>query len=82
MLLGLPDLLASFSYDVVHLTQQWARAIYEDYPTGSQLDEIRYRTSHYGRIALVRWNGASRNSVSSSARIQSVRSSQPGSRVV
>lgn len=34
------------------MTQRWARAIYEDFPT---LDGIRYRAAHQGGIAVALW---------------------------
>lgn len=40
------------------LTRQWARAIYEDDPTGRHVDGIRYRTGYDGGIALALWDCA------------------------
>jgi hypothetical protein len=37
------------------LTQEWARAIFEDDPTGSPLDGIRYRSAFNGGEALALW---------------------------
>jgi hypothetical protein len=37
------------------LTQRWARAIYEDYPS---LAGIRYRAAHQGGVALAVWDRA------------------------
>ncbi len=38
------------------LTQQWARAIYEDDPTGAHVDGLRYRSAYNGGIALALWD--------------------------
>lgn len=46
------------------LTQAWARAIYEDEPTGKHLDGIRYRSAYNGGNALALWDIASRLAVS------------------
>ena len=42
------------------LTQQWARAIYEDHPLGSPAAGIRYRSAYNGGIALALWDTTSR----------------------
>ena len=38
------------------LTQHWARAIYEDRPTGQALDGIRYRSAYNGGESLALWD--------------------------
>lgn len=38
------------------VTQEWARAVYEDDPLGAHLDGIRYRTAYEGGLALVLWD--------------------------
>ena len=38
------------------VTQEWARAVYEDDPLGAHLDGIRYRTAYDGGVALVLWD--------------------------
>ncbi len=38
------------------LTQQWARAIYEDQPTGLPLAGIRYRSAYNGGESLALWD--------------------------
>lgn len=40
------------------LTQQWARAIYEDDPTGRHVDGVRYRSAYDGGLALALWDSA------------------------
>jgi hypothetical protein len=40
------------------LTQEWARAIYEDNPTGSHIDGIRYQSGYNGGVALALWDSA------------------------
>lgn len=40
------------------LTQQWARAIYEDNPLGVQADGIRYKSGYNGGNAHVIWDAA------------------------
>jgi hypothetical protein len=40
------------------LTQEWARAIYEDNPTGFHVDGIRYRSAYNGGVALALWDSA------------------------
>ena len=42
------------------LTQEWARAIYEDHPLGAPAAGIRYRSAHNGGIALALWDTAGR----------------------
>lgn len=42
------------------LTQQWARAIYEDNPAGLRVDGIRCRSGYEGGVALALWNTAGR----------------------
>jgi hypothetical protein len=42
------------------LTQQWARAIYEDQPTQRKVSGIRYRSAYNGGLALALWNSAGR----------------------
>jgi len=37
------------------LTQAWARAVYEDDPTGSHVDGVRYRSAYNGGLALALW---------------------------
>ncbi|QZS52687.1 RES domain-containing protein [Rhodococcus opacus] len=38
------------------LTQQWARAIYEDQPAATKVDGIRYRTAYRDNYSLVLWD--------------------------
>lgn len=38
------------------LTQQWARAIYEDQPAATKVDGIRYRTAYNDNHALALWD--------------------------
>ena len=38
------------------LTQRWARAIYEDNPTGFHVDGIRYRSAYNSGLALALWD--------------------------
>lgn len=38
------------------LTQQWARAIYEDQPAATKVDGIRYRTAYNDDHALALWD--------------------------
>ena len=38
------------------LTQQWARAIYEDHPLGAPAAGIRYRSAYNAGIALALWD--------------------------
>ena len=38
------------------LTQQWARAIYEDHPLGTPAAGIRYRSAYNGGVALALWD--------------------------
>jgi hypothetical protein len=40
------------------LTQEWARAIYEDQPASTKVAGIRYRTAYNGGIALAVWDAA------------------------
>jgi hypothetical protein len=60
------------------LTQQWARAIYEDDPTGVHVDGIRYRSAYNGGIALALWDSyGSVGVVSSAGRPQDVALREP-----
>lgn len=45
------------------LTQAWARAVYEDDPTGSHLDGIRYRSAYNSGISLALWDSQDRLAV-------------------
>lgn len=45
------------------VTQAWARAIYEDNPTGARVDGIRYRSAYNGGSALALWDCANEISV-------------------
>ncbi|BBZ51173.1 hypothetical protein MHEI_28900 [Mycobacterium heidelbergense] len=38
------------------LTQQWARAIYEDHPAGPEITGIHYRSGYNGGEALALWD--------------------------
>jgi RES domain len=38
------------------LTQEWARAIYEDQPAGSEIVGIHYRSAHNGGSSLALWD--------------------------
>ena len=38
------------------LTQAWARAVYEDDPTGRHVDGIRYRSAYNDGLALALWD--------------------------
>jgi RES domain len=38
------------------LTQQWARAIYEDQPAWRRVTGIRYRSAYNGGISLALWD--------------------------
>lgn len=38
------------------LTQEWARAIYEDDPTGQHVDGVRYRSAYNGGRAIAAWD--------------------------
>jgi len=38
------------------LTQAWARAVYEDDPTGQHVDGIRYRSAYNSGLALALWD--------------------------
>ena len=38
------------------LTQAWARAVYEDDPTGQHVDGIRYRSAYNNGLALALWD--------------------------
>lgn len=38
------------------LTQQWARAIYEDRPAGSSVRGVRYRSAYNDGISLALWD--------------------------
>lgn len=38
------------------LTQDWARAIYEDRPTGGPVDGVRYRSAYRAGTALALWD--------------------------
>ncbi len=40
------------------LTQAWARAVYEDAPTGRHVDGIRYRSAYNAGLALALWDSA------------------------
>lgn len=40
------------------LTQEWARAVYEDHPLGAPATGIRYRSAYNGGIALALWDTA------------------------
>jgi len=40
------------------LTQDWARAIYEDDPTGGHVDGIRYTSGYNGGRSLALWDSA------------------------
>lgn len=40
------------------LTQEWARAIYEDQPASYKVTGIRYRSAYNGGISLVLWDSA------------------------
>ena len=40
------------------LTQQWARAIYEDDPTGAHVSGVRYSSAYNGGVALALWDSA------------------------
>jgi hypothetical protein len=42
------------------LTQEWARAIFEDQPTGTPLDGILYRSAYHHGLAGALWNCDSR----------------------
>jgi len=45
------------------LTQEWARAIYEDNPTGSHVDGVRYTSAYNGGRSLALWDIAARVAV-------------------
>lgn len=45
------------------LTQQWARALYEDDPTGRHVDGVRYRSAYNGGLALALWDSAGKVAV-------------------
>jgi len=49
------------------LTQQWARAIYEDDPTGRHVDGVRYRSAYNGGLALALWDTLGKVAVVSDA---------------
>jgi len=38
------------------LTQAWARAVYQDDPTGRHVDGIRYRSAYNSGLALALWD--------------------------
>lgn len=40
------------------LTQAWARAIYDDNPTGNHVDGLRYRSAYNHGLALALWDSA------------------------
>jgi len=42
------------------LTQAWARAVYEDDPTGGHVDGIRYRSAYNSGLALALWDSSGR----------------------
>jgi RES domain len=42
------------------LTQEWARAVYEDHPLGAPAAGIRYRSAYNGGIALALWDTTGR----------------------
>ncbi len=42
------------------LTQAWARAVYEDDPTGQHVDGIRYRSAYNSGLALALWDSEQR----------------------
>jgi hypothetical protein len=42
------------------LTQQWARAIYEDQPAWRRVTGIRYRSAYNGGISLALWDSGGR----------------------
>jgi hypothetical protein len=42
------------------LTQEWARAIYEDHPLGAPAGGIRYRSAYNAGIALALWDTTGR----------------------
>ncbi|WP_218566808.1 RES family NAD+ phosphorylase [Vallicoccus soli] len=49
------------------LTQQWARAIYEDQPTGAPVNGVRYRSGYEGGEALALWDSAGAVAVATDA---------------
>ncbi len=55
MAIGALPALASGAYPR-QLTQTWARAIYDDNPTGSHVDGIRYRSAYNDGLALALWD--------------------------
>ncbi|NLE79449.1 MAG: RES family NAD+ phosphorylase, partial [Rhodococcus sp.] len=55
MAIGALPALASGSEDR-ELTQQWARAIYEDQPAAEKVEGIHYRSAYRGDRALALWD--------------------------
>jgi len=66
MAIGALPSLADGAYSR-QLTQSWARAVYEDDPTGRHLDGIRYRSAYNGGLALALWDSAATVRVGSDA---------------
>lgn len=50
------------------LTQEWARAIYEDQPASGAVTGIRYRSAYNGDLALALWDSAGKVATATSAR--------------
>ena len=55
---GLPSIADGPHPRVV--TQQWARAVYEDQPAGPEVSGIRYTSAYNGGTALVLWDSTGR----------------------
>jgi hypothetical protein len=62
MAIGALPSLADGAY-ARELTQQWARAIYEDDPTGRHVGGVRYRSAYNAGLALALWDSAGKVSV-------------------